>query len=173
MAAAPPDERGERLETARLLLEPLDVAHAAEMAAVLADPALYLHTGGGPPRAEELRERYERRSRGRSPDGSQRWLNWVVRARASGEAVGYVQATIGVASGEAEVAWVIGTRFQHRGYAREAAAAMVSRLREQRVARVAAHVHPDNEASAGVARAIGLVPTSIVVDGELRWESRS
>ena len=37
------------LVTARFALEPLVVAHAREMVAVLADPALYRFTGGEPP----------------------------------------------------------------------------------------------------------------------------
>jgi len=39
------------IATGRLLLEPLWPAPAAELAPVLADPALYVFTGGGPPSA--------------------------------------------------------------------------------------------------------------------------
>src|SRR3954468_22439885 len=99
----------------RLLLEPLTPAHADELAPLLADRALYEFTGGEPPSVAELRARYERQARGRSPDGSQRWLNWIVRCE--GEAVGYVQATVDVAANVADVAWVVAARFQGRGYA--------------------------------------------------------
>ncbi len=54
--------------------------------------------------------------------------------------------------------------------ARDAAGAMVAWLREQGVATVVAHVHPDHRASQGVARAVGLTPTVITVDGEVRWQ---
>jgi hypothetical protein len=37
---------------------------------------------------------------------------------------------------------------------------------------VVAHVLPEHQASMGVARAIGLAPTDVVVDGEVRWETR-
>src|SRR5262245_4995297 len=124
----PRGRRPEELSTARLLLEPLRVAHAAEMAAVLDDEELHRHVGGRPQSVDELRERYERQARGRSPDGSQRWFNWIIRERASGDPVGYVQATIDLASGVADVAWVVGTRHQGHGFAREAAAAMLSWL---------------------------------------------
>ena len=77
------------LRTARLVLEPLRVAHAEEMAGVLADPALHRFTGGIPASVEELRERCARQAAGRSPDGRQRRLNGVVRHGAA--AVGYVQ----------------------------------------------------------------------------------
>jgi RimJ/RimL family protein N-acetyltransferase len=158
------------LETERLLLEPLTTAHADEMAPLLDDPALHTSVGGVPLSLEELRARYARQARGRSPDGRERWLNWIVRERASGAAVGYVQATVEVDTCAAEVAWVIGSRFQGRGYAAEAAAAMVAQLREEDLSVICAHIHPDHAASAGVARAIGLAPTSVIADGEVRWE---
>jgi RimJ/RimL family protein N-acetyltransferase len=160
--------RAEPIETPRLLLEPLRPEHAAEMAPLLADPALYRFTGGEPPSAPELAERYARQARGRSADGRHLWLNWIVREREDGVAAGYVQATVDAESGAAEVAWVLGTAFQGHGYAREAAGAMVAWLRE-RGAAVSAYVHPDHGASQAVARAVGLEPTAIVRDGEVRW----
>jgi hypothetical protein len=81
------------LESARLTLHPLAVADAAEMAAVLADPELYRYTGGAPPTLEELTRRYERQVAG--PAGSdETWLNWIVRRRDDGRAVGFLQATV-------------------------------------------------------------------------------
>ena len=122
-----------RLETERLVLEQLEPGHAAEMVAVLADPQLYRHTGGEPPSDDDLRRRYELQARGRSADGTALWFNWIVRDRSTGAAAGFVQATVVVASRTADVAWVVGTAFQGRGYAREAAMAMVDRLREDGV----------------------------------------
>ncbi|MFG2820774.1 GNAT family N-acetyltransferase [Kitasatospora sp. NPDC048365] len=150
--------------TARLDLLPLRVEHAEEMAAVLADPALYAFTGGEPPTVEQLRARYERQTAG-SPDPAEAWFNWVLRA--DGRLCGYVQATVRAA--EAEVAWVVGTAWQGRGYAAEAARALVAALPEPTVV---AHVHPDHTASAAVARAAGLLPTDRMLDGEARWELR-
>jgi RimJ/RimL family protein N-acetyltransferase len=158
------------LETERLQLEPLTTAHADEMAPLLDDAALHAYVGGAPLSLEELRARYARQEGGRSPDGRERWLNWICRERRSGVAVGYVQATVDEDAGNAEVAWVIGSGFRGNGYAAEAAAAMVARLGEAGIRVIVAHIHPDNAASAGVARAIGLTPTPTVVDGEARWE---
>ena len=160
-----------RLETERLVLEPLEPRHAAEMAAVLDDPELYRHMGGSPPSDDDLRRRYELQARGRSADGTALWFNWIVRDRSTGAAAGFVQATVVVASRTADVAWVVGTAFQGRGYAREAATAMVDRLREDGVEHVTAHIHPDNVPSQRVAGALGLVPTTTVVDGEVRWQA--
>jgi RimJ/RimL family protein N-acetyltransferase len=86
--------------------------------------------------------------------------------------VGYVQASVDVASGVADIAWVIGARFQRRGYAREAASVMVSWLRGKGVISVTAHIHPDNRPSESVARAIGLAPRASMKDGEVRWSDQ-
>jgi RimJ/RimL family protein N-acetyltransferase len=166
----PPD-----LVTDRLRLEPLSVDHAAEMARVLADPALYTFTAGSPPSEQELRVRYARQAAGGPPEGPQRWFNWVVRRAVDGRAVGFVQATVEPSDGRlvGHVAWVIGGEHQRRGYAREAAQAMVRWLLEAGVQIVVADVHPGNEASIRVSQALGLVRTSQIVDGEVRWTSRA
>lgn len=158
----------------RVLLEPLRVEHADALAPLLDDPALHAFTGGSPATASELRERYARQVLGRSPDGSEGWLNWVVHLRDDGIAVGIVQATLRRAADAttAELAWIISTRFQGRGLAKEAAQLMSGWLRMQSVHALVAHVHPNHEASAAVARSVGLAPTDVVVDGEIRFAAR-
>ena len=160
------------LDSERLHLEPLTVEHADEMTAVLDDPDLHVFIGGQPDTREELRARYEQLVVGQSHDGRERWLNWVIRRRDDGRAVGTVQATVTKQDRTltAEIAWVIGTGQQRQGFAREAALAMVARLREQGVTMIVAHIHPQHEASIAVARAVGLAPTDALVDGEVRWE---
>jgi len=162
-----------RLESARLVLEPLRPEHADELAPVLDDVSLHRFTGGAPESLEELRARLQRQSRGRSPDGRSRWLNWVVRERSTGRAVGTIQATVSESGPGpvAELAWVIGTAYQRRGLAKEAVALMSAWLRERGVSRLRANIHPDHAASMAVARSVGLAPTDVVVDGEIRWES--
>ncbi|WP_260174858.1 GNAT family N-acetyltransferase [Streptomyces sp. PanSC19] len=162
---------GVAVRTGRLDLVPLAVAHADEMAGVLADPALHAFIGGAPLTAPELRARYERLVAG-SPDPAVVWCNWAVRLRAEDRLTGTVQATVTDGGRTAEVAWVIGTAWQGRGIAREAAEGLVGLLLERGVRTVVAHVHPDHTASAAVARAAGLAPTDEVQDGEVRWELR-
>ncbi|MBD7919370.1 GNAT family N-acetyltransferase [Cellulomonas sp. Sa3CUA2] len=160
------------LSTARLSLEPLRTDHADEMFDVLDDPGLHTYIGGDPASREELGDLYARQVVGSSPDGTQGWLNWVLRRHDTGRAVGTVQATLthGPDGGrEAELAWVVAGDEQGRGYAREAAVAVAGWLREDGVGTLVAHVHPDHDASAGVARAVGMRPTGTVVDGEVRW----
>ncbi|WP_147917062.1 GNAT family N-acetyltransferase [Ruania zhangjianzhongii] len=160
------------LTSKRLRLEPLRTEHAEEMAPVLDDPDLHTFIGGAPATLEGLRGRYSRQATGRSADGSQLWFNWILRQE-DGQAVGTVQATVteGETGLSADVAWVIGSSSQRQGYAREAAQVMVTWLREQGVGEIVAHVHPDHRASAAVARAIGLRPTKMLVDGEIRWQN--
>ena len=159
--------------TERLDLEPLAVAHAAELAPLLDDPSLHEFTGGAPLPAAALADRYARLAARRSPDGNQMWGNWVMRVQASGEAAG---PAAGPPAGSvacttpAEVAWVVARPAQGRGYASEAARSLVALLRDDGWT-VVAHIHPGHLASQRVARAAGLSPTSDVRDGETRWIS--
>lgn len=160
------------LRSARLTLEPLRVEHAADAFDVLDDPRLHTYTGGEPATRDELHARFTRQVVGCSPDGSQGWLNWMLRRQDTGLLVGTVQATLERDSHDAlhaELAWVVASDQQGSGYAREAAVVVAHWLRERGVAELLAHVHPDHEASAGVARAVGLRATTTVVDGEVRW----
>ena len=162
------------LETLRLTLEPLRVDHAEEMTAVLADSSLYAFTGGEPPSLSELRARYELQASGRSPDGAEAWLNWIVRRRDDGHAIGFVQAAISTdppppAPATAVLAWVLGAGYQGMGFAREAGDALIAWLALVGVRRLVAYIHPEHTASMGVARALGLAPTDERVDSEVVW----
>ncbi|MGZ4169501.1 MAG: GNAT family N-acetyltransferase [Solirubrobacteraceae bacterium] len=163
------------LETLRLTLEPLRIAHAEEMAPLLADVSLYAFTGGVPPTVEELRARYTRQAAGRSPDGVERWYNWIARRREDEAAVGFVQATVSEdpPPPTAVLAWALGVRFHGQGYAREAAAEMMRWLQSTGVTRFAAYIHPAHVASMAVARALAMEPTDALVDGEVVWEWRA
>jgi RimJ/RimL family protein N-acetyltransferase len=159
----------ESIATARLDLMPLTRADAAEMVTVLSGEALYAFTGGSPPTFDELRNRYTRQVVGRSADGLEAWHNWVVRTRPDRAAIGYVQATV-IDRRRAEVAWVIGLAWQRRGYATEAAMALVAWLEARGIGLISANIHVANTASASVARRVGLEPTARFVDGEQVWE---
>jgi RimJ/RimL family protein N-acetyltransferase len=53
-----------RLESERLVLEPLRVVHVDELAPLLDDPDLHEYIGGEPPTRDELRRRVELREQG-------------------------------------------------------------------------------------------------------------
>ncbi len=161
----------ETLTSERLALTPLVPEDAGEMAEVLADESLYEFTGGAPVDASQLRARYERLTAG-SGLADETWLNWVVRRRSDGRPVGTVQATVIDREGArtAWVAWVVGVPWQGRGFATEAARALVAWLGRQVVSEVLAAVHPGHLASERVAARAGLAPTDRIVDGERVWQ---
>ena len=72
----------------------------------------------------------------------------------------------------AEIAWVIGTPHQRRGYATEAATAMIAWLTRHDVIAVAARIDPRHTASIIVATRLGLTATCTTLDGETRWIRR-
>jgi RimJ/RimL family protein N-acetyltransferase len=157
------------ITTDRLAIVPLAAGDADEMVDVLGDPAFYAFIGGDPPTLEELRGRYRRQVVGHSADGVEEWRNWILRLRDDGRAIGTVQATIVRAGREAAIAWVIGVPWQGRGYAGEAAAALVRWLDGRGVTSITANIHPDHAASAAVAARAGLEPTGELHDGEQVW----
>jgi RimJ/RimL family protein N-acetyltransferase len=165
-------DRGAAITTERLRLTPLRIEDADEMAVVLDDEGLHKFIGGRPAAPRELRKRYAQLVAGSSNPG-ETWLNWIVRRRADGRAVGTVQATLtsGDAGRIAHVAWVVGVEWQGRGFASEAARALVRWLRAQGADEILANIHPSHRASATVAAGAGLRPTDEQVDGEQVWRA--
>lgn len=158
--------------TPRLRLVPLRSDDAEEMASVLGDDRLHEFIGGHPLKAAELRDRYTRLSAG-APGPGETWLNWIVRGREDLAAVGTVQATLTTRNGRrtAHVAWVIGVDFQGRGFASEAAEALVEWLWGEGMDDVVAHIHPDHRASELVAARAGLEAAEEGFDGETVWRA--
>ena len=165
----PADDRMS-IPTERLDLVPLTGADADDLFSLLEDPMLGRFTGDAPPDdVEVVRERFAVWEPRRSPDGGELWLNWVVRRRDDGRAVGHLQATVG--DRETAIAWTIGSAFQRQGFATEAGRAIVAWLRDTlAVASIVGFIHPDNVASQIVARRVGLRPTDRPRDGEIVWE---
>ena len=122
------------LRTARLVLEPQLATHADEMFAVLSDPAIYEFENEPPVSLDWLRTRFARLESRESGDGSERWLNWVVRGEGGG-LIGYVQATVPVAvtaavpaNGRAFIAYELASAHWGHGYGPEAVSAMLVEL---------------------------------------------
>jgi len=114
------------LEGSTVVLEPQCAEHAAEMFALLSDPAIYEYENEPPASLEWLCERFARLETRRSPDGAQAWLNWVVRLPGAG-LIGYVQATL-LPTGEAAIAYVFASKYWGRGLACEACELMIAEL---------------------------------------------
>lgn len=110
-------------------LEPLLRGHAEEMFAVLAAPEIYAFLDEpGPLPLEQLHERYRKLETRRSSDGTQQWLNWVIRLEATGQCAGFVQATVH-SDATAGFAFVLAPEFWGRGIAHAACVAAIELLR--------------------------------------------
>jgi [ribosomal protein S5]-alanine N-acetyltransferase len=109
-----------------LTLEPQVGAHAEEMFVVLSDPAIYEYENAPPTSVDWLRGRFTKLESRQSPDGTQQWLNWVIRLPTS-ELIGYVQATVH-ADGRAAIAYELCSKHWGRGLARQAVQAMIGEL---------------------------------------------
>ena len=165
-----PEDEAWRLRSHRLLLSPMVRNDACDLFQLVREPALYRFTGSVPPSSvDALRHKIRFREGRRSPEGDELWLNWTLRLRSSGQVIGYVQASVG--EGWADLAWVIGTPFQNRGYATEASRRVAEWLREHlKVSELRAAIHPEHTASCRVAAHIGLQPSGQLSDeGEQLW----
>lgn len=101
-------DRPSTITTPRLRLDGLQPDDADTMMPVLDDERLHEFTGGEPLGLEQLRRRYGFLAAGRSPDGAELWLNWIVRRLPECEPIGTVQATVVADGAEADIAWIIG-----------------------------------------------------------------
>jgi [ribosomal protein S5]-alanine N-acetyltransferase len=104
-----------------LVLEPQIAAHAVEMFDVLSDPAIYEFES-----AVWLADRFRCLEARVSPDGSEQWLNWVIRLP-TGALAGYVQATI-ARDLTAQIAYELASRFWRQGIGRVAVNGMLGEL---------------------------------------------
>lgn len=121
--------------------------HAAELFPLLQNKGLYTFIPEDPPESvEALVRRYKFLEARKSPDGSEHWLNWVMRVH-SGEAVGTLQATV-EAGGEAFVAYMVFPEHWKKGYAKAGLGLMIGILEQDYgVSVVKALVDTRNEAS--------------------------
>jgi RimJ/RimL family protein N-acetyltransferase len=146
-------------------LVPLRAAHAEELVGLLAEPQLREWL-----RSEDvagLRRRFEGWESGRSPDGRQLWLNWVIRSLPDGRTVGWMQAT--VENDRAGVAYAVLPEERGHGFAAAALRAAIGDLRKRGVERFDAYIHDANEPSQHVVAAVGFMRTELTSDGDRRW----
>lgn len=159
-----------RIEAGPVVLDPLDPADAAELAPLLDDPGLHEFIGGEPLTESELAARYHHLVAGAPPNDGATWLNWTVRRRDDGLAVGTAQAT--VVGDEAALAWVIAARWQGHGYAGAAASALAAWVGERGLTAIA-NIREGHAASERVAWRAGLRLTDETRAGERVWRAGS
>src|SRR5579859_4235300 len=144
------------LRTGRLILEPLEPAHAAKMFVGLRDSRLYQFLDDQPPESDDgLRERYRKLSARRSPDGKEIWLNWALRTVAECGYIGFVQATID-RERTATISYVLFHDAWGKGYGREAVSGMLAHLvHEHGIATIRACTDPQNRRSVTLLEGLG------------------
>lgn len=99
------------------------------MFGVLNDPAIYQFENAPPASLAWLEQRFTKLESRCSADGSEQWLNWVVRLP-SGELAGYVQATVmteGLTT-FAYVAYEFASRYWRRGIGSASVRAVLDEL---------------------------------------------
>jgi [ribosomal protein S5]-alanine N-acetyltransferase len=116
-----------KLVASLCVLEPQVEAHAAEMFKVLSDPAIYQFENVPPESAEWLSNRFRKLETRQSRDGSEQWLNWVVKLH-DGRLAGYVQATA-MNTNVALIAYEINSRYWRQGIGSTAVSAMLDELK--------------------------------------------
>lgn len=145
------------VQTDRLTLVPQTAQHAAEMYSVLNDPAIYEFENIPPVSIEWLADRFSRLETRCSPDGTEQWLNWVIRLPEL-RLIGYVQATIDQHGG-ARIAYEMSSAFWGRGLATEAVDAMIHELSKcYRVFEFTAVYKSKNQRSRRLLDRLGFIP---------------
>jgi ribosomal-protein-alanine N-acetyltransferase len=144
------------ITTERLRCEPLTPDHADIMYPLLLDKRIYLYLPEGPPvSVDALRKRYEFLSSGRSPDGTELWLNWMLFEVEGNRPIGFFQST--VRENGCSIAYVLNPEFWGRGYASEAARSIIPYLFQTfNIQSVTTEINPQNEASQRFVKRLGL-----------------
>jgi ribosomal-protein-alanine N-acetyltransferase len=149
-------------------LEPIVVAHAAEMFEALRDPALYTYLDIEPwqdlAQVQGTFARWETRT---SPNGKEAWLNWAIRL-GTGELAGYVQATV-FKPGVSWIAYMLSPQHWGKGVARAATAVAIRHLEaDHGVSTVLACAEQANARSIALAQALGFERASPAQDAEYK-----
>jgi [ribosomal protein S5]-alanine N-acetyltransferase len=130
--------------------------HAVELYPLLSDPALYeFNDGPRPQSCAALFERFKKLESRLSPDGTEQWLNWVIRL-GDGQAAGFVQATV-FRDHTANIAYTLGQKHWGKGLALAAVSQMLAMLADEySVAKLRASVDPRNIRSIRLLNRLGL-----------------
>ena len=149
-----------RLESARIVLEPVTPQNAATLWRIM--QSANLREFQDVPRY--TREEFERRVAARPRQFDARALGrfeWLIVLRDERVAIGWMSLRIGeIGSGAAEIGYSMLKSYRGRGYAREAARALVTyAFEETNVARIEACFVPANAASRRLLESLGFVET--------------
>ena len=154
------------LNSARLRIESLRPEHASVLVAPLQDEAIYTWIPDEAPGLEALTARYQFLTAGRSPDGEEYWLNWVVFLKGTTTPIGTFQATIPKGL-NASFAYIVFPPFWRNGYAREMAVRILFDIFARYELRaIHAEIDTRNTASIKLVESLGLTRIKTVKDAD-------
>jgi len=167
------DEPGQEIVTHRLLLTRIVDGDTADLVTMLVKPELHEYIGGVAPTPQDATKRVQRWVRG-SADPDILWINYVARQSQGGRFVGLAQATVTrtpeTGRRSCELAYLVDPPAQHQGFGTEMMRGFHAELRDTlRPTEFTANIFSGHTASEGVAKAVGLIPTTELVDGERVW----
>lgn len=144
------------LRTRRLDLEPVRPEHADEIWPQLDDERMWRYFPALRPQTlDDLRRLYDKWARGSGSD-EEFWHNWLCRDRSSGRLVASMQATVFARGRAVYIAYAVYPDHQRKGYAKEAALAVLDYVRgAYDVERAFAEMDTRNEPSYRLAESLG------------------
>lgn len=149
------------LATARLVLRPIEIAHAAAFWDVLRDPAMYAWIERAPPASpSDVEARFARIAQSVAPGRAEQWLNWTVWTCDGDEAVGMVEATV-APSKSVQVAYMFAPCVWGKGYAREAMEAALQSMSQSGAVSFSATIDRCNTRSLALIARLGFVLSEV------------
>ena len=155
------------IQTANLRLEPLRRSHATLVFAALSDARLFaLMPEDQPQSLDALEKRYVFLESGKSPDGGEHWLNWIIFDRHTGQPLGTFQATVRDQA-TSDIAYIVFSAHWRRGIAREAGAGVISHVfNRYPTPLLAANMDTRNVASIKLAESLGFRRTAFLPNAD-------
>jgi RimJ/RimL family protein N-acetyltransferase len=128
---------------------------------------LYAFLPGDPPRSlDALEKRYAFLQLGKSPDGKEHWLNWIIFDRRTGTPLGFFQATVRD-DAPSDIAYIVFSAHWRQGTAREAGAAVIDHTFDRYpTPLLAANMDTRNVASIRLVEALGFKRTAFLPNAD-------
>ena len=153
------------LNTDRLRLEPQVETHTDGLMCALESPQTHEFIPGDPPTdREKFMDRMKKLESRISPDGLQRWLNWTVFSGL--EVIGTVQADATDSTSSASIAYMFHPNSWGKGFAFEAATAMLEHLKSQGISSFKAWTDTRNLASHKLLERLGFTKTEEIKNAD-------
>ena len=116
--------------SSRLKMLLIKKGYAAQAHLVLQDEALYRYIPKSAPSLADLERTFGFWENRDSPDKSEYWLNWIVCTQDTGACIGRVQIGIHKEKKVGDIAYMIGSASQGKGYGTEAVRALLNHCQE-------------------------------------------